>query len=105
MKKVYCIMTHYWDFEDSDCNEVVLNGVYATKEIALSYLCYGYEEEIENEMISLDFKEDSSNPLIEDIRKQIEDFGYLSFKQAIGNGRANIYLEVKDIIDFGVLYE
>ena len=110
MNKVYCIMTYYEGFEDPDCNQVFLNGVYATKEIAMQYLKYGFLEEIEVEMDSLDFefdieKEYSNNYLTDNISSQVEQFGYLSFVQHIGNGRSYIYLEEKDVVDFGVLYE
>ena len=110
MNKVYCIMTLYQGFVDDYCNEAVLSGVYATKEIALSYLKYGFLSEIDVDMVSLDFefdieKEYDENYLSDNIKEQIEQFGYLSFRQDIGNGRTYIYLEEKDVIDFGVIYD
>ena len=61
-------------------------------------------------MVSLDFefdieKEYDENYLSDNISSQVEQFGYLSFIQHIGNGRTYIYLEEKDVIDFGVIYD
>ena len=102
MHKVYCVLTCYQDFEDRSMNEVVLNGVYASKDSALKCLCERFKEELELEMISLDFdydldKDYSDNYLLDNVSSEVDKFGYLSFGQHIGNGRVYVYLEEKEV--------
>lgn len=98
--KIYAVLAEWRDFEDTDNNYSEVLGIYKNKNNAIHKICCHCKDEIECEMvcdmINNEVFNNYSNAIM-NVEKLINQFGYVSFKQQVGNGKTRVILEEKEL--------
>ena len=98
--KVYAVLVEWQDFEDEDCNYSEVLGIYKNKKLAIEKIYSQCKNEIDSEMecdIADNILFNNFNIGIESINELLKKFGYVSFKQQVGNGKTRVILEEKEL--------
>lgn len=98
--KVYAVLVEWQDFEDEDCNYSEVLGIYKNKKLAIEKIYSQCKSEIECEMecdIADNILFGNLDIGIESVNELLKKFGYVSFKQQVGNGKTRVILEEKEL--------
>ena len=97
--KVFVVMVEYTDFEDVDNNYSEVRLVTKDKNKAVDKIMTAFEEQLNMDMhleyYDLDYRPTSFKEYVKQI---LDKWGYIAFRQQVGNGKCRIILEEMEMI-------